>query len=201
MKQHLWWILSLLGVVIIVIAVLSSGAATPSMELDADEHIKGNPNASAVLIEYSDFQCPGCAGVYPIIDQLAKDTNVKVVYRHYPLVQIHPHATLAAQAAEAAALQGKFWDMHDVLFNTQSEWAVQEDPRAFFASLAESIGLDTTTFQTDLESEEVREAVAVDLGRAQKLRLPGTPSLILNGQQLQNVNSYDALKAAVEAAQ
>ena len=200
MKKHLWWILSLIVIVVIIFATTNSANA-PAGDIDKNEHIKGNPDSSIVLIEYSDFQCPACASAYPSVERLAKEVDVKIVYRHYPLTQLHPNAILAAKAAEAAALQGKFWDMHDMLFNTQSEWANNAEPELFFATLAESIGLNIDQFTNDIHSNEVKKSVSTDAARANKLRLPGTPTFILNGKQLEDIGDYESFKSQVEAAQ
>lgn len=200
MKKHLWWIITA-GVLVLLFLALRGSAGSPVEEgNDPNAHIKGNPESSVVLIEYSDFECPACASIYPVIERLANETDVRIEYRHFPLVQIHPYATLAAQATEAAALQGKFWDMHDVIFNTQSEWARLDNAEPFFISLADSIGIDTEKFEADLHSSEVKAAVTEDARRASRLRLPGTPSFILNGEILESVGSYESLKAQVEAA-
>jgi len=96
-----------------------------SVMLTGDDHYKGNPDAQVVLIEYSDFQCPACRAYIPIITSLIEQfpDDLVVVYRHFPLQSVHANARAAAEASEAAAKQGKFWEFHDILFDKQTEWS------------------------------------------------------------------------------
>lgn len=156
------------------------------LSLGADERILGNPEAAVTLIEYADFQCPACAafhrGFKPVFATVS-DT-VRLVFRHFPLTAIHDKAQLAAHAAEAAALQGKFWEMHDVLFEKQSEWSAQP-LSAFTATLksyAQSIGLDVARFERDLASAEVAARVQRDLRSGELAGVGGTPTVYLDGQ-------------------
>ena len=165
-----------------------------SQSVTVKDHKKGAQNAAFTLVEYSDFECPACATRTPLLEKLLTDfpENVQIVYRHFPLTSIHKNATLAAQATEAAALQGKFWEMHDVLFNTQQTWSPQEDPQEFFTKLANSIGVNTEQFTADITSQAVKDAVKEDVKEAEKMNLPGTPSFFLNGQKI-SFNSYEQL--------
>ena len=173
----------------------------PGEIVTEDEHVKGNPEAPVTIVEYSDFECPACARTYPLLSQIVEDMpdDVRLIYRHYPLRQIHPNAQLAAQASEAAALQGKFYEMHDSLFNTQSTWSRDRNPEEFFVELAVSIGLNEEQFRDDLTSREAARAVNDDSASATGLRLSGTPSIFLNGESYQ-IQSYDQLKRDIEAA-
>lgn len=164
---------------------------------DAD-HSKGNANAKATLVEYSDFQCPACETYYPIVKQLAQDfpNDLRVVYRHYPIRELHEHAQLAAQASEAADKQGKFWDMHDVLFNTQDSWKDEQNPGELFVKYAESIGLNADQFRTDMNSDAAKQAVNDDASSGDRAGVKGTPAFFLNGKQIQ-VTSYDQFKQLI----
>ena len=208
-KSLFLWGGVILGIIVFVgaLALFGSGNAgsgsntSLSTAISSDEHTKGATDASVAIVEYSDFQCPGCASSYPMLKQLV-DTfpnDVSLTYRHYPLRQIHSNAQLAGQAAEAAGMQGKFWEMHDVLFNTQAQWSTEQDPTAFFTRLAESVGLDLEQFGTDLTSKEAVDRVHADASEANKLRLPGTPSFFINGTLIDHPGSYAAFKALVEA--
>jgi len=207
MNKNLLWPSVILGVVVVVILLAVFASGTPSeggnvlsAPVTTDEHIKGNPDAKITLVEYSDFQCPACGSMYPIVKQLA-DTypnDLRVVYRHYPLRQIHPQAQLAAQATEAAAMQGKFWDMHDALFNTQTTWADSPDAENFFVQLAESVGLDTEKFQADMNSTESLAAVNEDAKSGNSANVPGTPTFFLQGNQIENPGTLDGFKMLIE---
>lgn len=208
-KRLLLWGGVILGIIALVgaLAMFGSGSTnsgsttTLRTSISDSDNIKGATNGAVTIVEYSDFQCPGCASSYPMLKQLvdAFPNDVTFVYRHYPLRQIHSNAQLAGQAAEAAGKQGKFWDMHDVIFNTQSQWANQPDPTAFFTTLAESIGLDVTKFSSDLTSKDVVDKVNSDTADANSLRLPGTPSFFFNGTLIEHPGSYAGFKALVEA--
>ncbi len=145
------------------------------------KHVLGS--GSIVLVEFSDFQCPACLSIQePLKQILAKyEGKVEFVYRHFPLSSIHKNAQLAAQAAEAASMQGKFWEMHDKLFATQSAWQGSSDPHTLFNEYAKEILLDTDKFMIDVDSQEAKDAVSVDLLATSRYRLTGTPTFFLNG--------------------
>lgn len=148
------------------------------------DHTEGNPNAKVVIIEYADYQCPGCNAAAPAIrDAVAKNKDdVLLVYRNFPLPTLHPNARAASAAAEAAGLQGKFWEMHDLLFENKSEWAeASVDTRDdYFAGYAESLGLNVDQFKTDVSSDNVTKKIDYDTALAKKQGLSGTPSIFVN---------------------
>jgi len=172
-----------------------------SVSVSENDHIKGNNDARLTLVEYSDFQCPACGGVYPWLKQLAETfpDDLRIIYRHYPLRSIHPNAQLAAEAAEAAHMQHAFWDMHDVIFNTQTGWSNLPDPTDFFVTLAESLDLDIEQFKSDMKSNDIQRIVNDSYASASGMRLNGTPSFFFNGTQIQNPGSYDGFKTLIEA--
>jgi len=207
-KSILLWGAVILGIVAMVwgLASLGSGDGSATTTLNNGitdiDHVDGPRDAKVVLVEYSDFQCPACSAMYPIVKQLAEafPNDLAVIYRHYPLRSIHGNAQLSAQAAEAAARQASFWEMHDVLFNTQSQWSNLQDPTDFFVSLASSIGLDTEQFKTELTSKEVENVVNNSYDEASRMRISGTPTFFLNGESIQNPGSYTAFKALIQSA-
>jgi len=151
---------------------------------DDSAHELGNEESDIRLIEYSDFQCPACKAAEPTIKGLVETFGDQMVfeYRHFPLSSIHPNATLAAQASEAAAIQGKFWEMHNALFEHQDAWAQSFNPEKYFIEYAKEIGLNVDRFRYDLDSQEVEDRVNADAQEAQSLQLPGTPSFVYNGE-------------------
>lgn len=207
MKRALLWGGSILGIVffIVLLAKLGSATTTPgtlSGPIGADEHIKGNPEAQVTLVEYSDFQCPACASYYPMVKQLADEykDQIRIVYRHYPLRSIHPNADLAGRAAEAAADQGKFWEMHDMLFNTQRNWSSLGNPKDHFIGLATSLELDVNAFTAALESDDTQARVNEDVRTGNSAGVSGTPTFFLNGQKITNPQSYEQLKSHIDTA-
>lgn len=149
------------------------------------KHVKGE--GEIVLVEFSDLQCPACLAVQaPLKQILAKyEGKVKLVYRHFPLISIHKNAQAAAYASEAADMQGKFWEMHDLLFEKQQEWGELDNPKEKFGEYAQSLELDLTKFMADLESQEAKDRVSVDLLAATRNRLGGTPTFFLNGVKVE----------------
>jgi len=146
--------------------------------------IKGaSPDAATItIVEYSDFQCPGCAGMYPVLQEfLDENPDVRLVYRHFPL-DFHQHALITAQAAEAAGAQGKFWEMHNIIFDHYSEWVSlsEEEIRPVLSSYAEQIGLDVAKFDAALDEGTYLEKVQAQYNESVELGLPGTPSFLFN---------------------
>lgn len=158
-------------------------------------HVKGNPDASIVIAEFSDFQCPACKGFTPVLDRFM-DTyqdQVKLVYRHFPLPQ-HANAEDAAIAAEAASRQGKFWEVHDWLFEYQLEWSeVEVSAEYFFDEFGEEFELNRDQFISDYNSDEVRELVRADAADARSLGVNATPTIYINGEKETRITSYDDL--------
>lgn len=174
-------------------SIVSSGTPMPVTEVD---HIRGPEDAPVTLIEYSDLECPACAAYMPIVERVVAEasTTVRFVYRHFPLYPSpHRNALLASQAAEAAALQGKFWDMYLILFENQQSWTGKPlaTARASFESYAERIGLDVERFKADIDSEEVIARVQRDRDDSKALNLMGTPSFFVNGKAINNPRSYE----------
>ena len=174
--------------------------ATLSDAIQPNDQVKGNPNASVVIYEYSDFQCPACASAFPVVAEVAAEygDDIAVVYRHYPLRQAHPHAQLAGQASEAAGMQGKFWEMHDELFKSQRSWSTQSNPSDFFIELAEKLDLDTTQFETDMNSSAARDKVNADYSSGVASQVRGTPTFYINGEQITNPGSVAGWKQLIE---
>lgn len=174
-----------LGILLGVGALLTQFSASsekPIADIAGErKHVQGS--GPVTLVEFSDFQCPACLAVQaPLKEMLKKfDGKVQFVYRYFPLTQIHKNAQMSAQAAEAAGLQGKFWEMHDKLFETQNEWQGISDPRDIFMKYAESLGLDAARMRLDMESQAVKDAIQVDVAAAMRYSISGTPTFYVNG--------------------
>lgn len=173
---------------------------TLSEGISTADHVKGATESAITLIEYSDFQCPACGSYFPIAKQLINEygDRIRFVYRHFPLRQIHKNADSAAHAAEAASRQNKFWDMHDLLFEFQDEWANETNPTDLYINYAESLNLDIEQFTTDLENKDIKDRVNEDYLNALELGVNSTPTFFLNGKQLETPRSYDSFKQIVE---
>lgn len=177
---------------------LPAEAPTPA-EVTVSDQIKGNPEATVVLVEYSDFECPACASYWPLLGVLAEmyEDDMVFVYRHFPLTNIHRNAHLAARASEAAGLQGRFWEMHDLIFENQFAWRGRNG-KPFFLGYAEELGLDMDKFESDLDSEQVIEKVQSDWASGINADVGGTPTFFINGQRIQNPGSLDEFSALIE---
>jgi protein-disulfide isomerase len=163
---------------------------------------KGATSATkkAELVEYSDFQCPACASLYPIVEQIItenKDT-LTLTYRHFPLSQ-HKNALAASYAAEAAGLQGKFWEMYGKIFESQADWSETDTAPATFEGFAKDLGLDMARFKTDRDSQAVKNAVEHDKETGLKSGVNSTPSFYLNGKKMAAPRSAEEFKATIEA--
>jgi protein-disulfide isomerase len=171
------------------------------------DHVFGTRDQKVVLIEYGDMQCPACKVMHqPIKDLTTKYKNqVTFIFRHYPLTNIHPNALASATATEAAGLQGKYWEMHDKLYETQSEWSTVsiEQRENVFADYASQLGMNTEQFKRDLASSQIADKINRDrnIGR-QTYGLEGTPSFILNGTPITGTDAVktDLLTQKVEDA-
>ena len=165
------------------------------------DYSKGNRKAAVILVEYSDFQCPACAAYYPLVKQLSEEFGDKMVfiYRHFPLSQ-HQNAESAAVAAEAAGRQGKFWEMHDLIFDNQNEWAksARWSVEDIFVKYAEKLNLDLEKFKADLDLKEIKQKVSKDLESGVNVRVNGTPTFFLNGKKLSTPRSYEEFKEIIE---
>lgn len=152
----------------------------------------------ATLIEYSDFQCPACRAYEGILQSMEKDfsKDVTLVYRNYPLPQ-HQNAQGAAEAAEAAGKQGKFWEMHDLLFLGQDEWSASTDASSIFERYAKSLGLDVERYKKDEASDEVKEKIKTDSRSGNTAKVAGTPTFYLDGEKLENIGSEEDFRARI----
>lgn len=164
---------------------------------------EGNPEANVVIVEYGDFQCPACAAVQPYVSRVIEDygDEVVVVFRHLPLTTIHKNALSSAWAAEAAGMQGKFFEMGNMLYARQSEWSTLNDPKETYEGYAEMLGLDLERFRADYASDAVQTAVRADMMSAQAAGLSGTPTFFLNGARFdKNPTDYDIWQSVIEDA-
>jgi len=173
--------------------------AGEAIEVKEDDWVRGNKEARVILIEYGDYQCPACATYNPFVIKLSEEfqEDLKIVYRHFPLITIHKNSMPSAQAAEAAGKQSKFWEMHDLLYDKQSEWAEAGDAKEKFSEYAKSLGLDEQKYISDYDSGEVKSLINSDLAKANSLRLNATPTFFLNGEKVQP-RSYEDFKSLVE---
>ncbi|MFA6006620.1 MAG: thioredoxin domain-containing protein [Candidatus Paceibacterota bacterium] len=226
-KNYTLWGGVTLGVVVIVLGIMwfvgntpapkpgGNIVAPPVTEADWQE---GASTLPLTLVEYSDFQCPACGAYYPVVQKLKAEyaTSTRFVYRHFPLPQ-HLDAKYGAYAAEAAGKQGKFFEMHDMLFEKQTEWGIDTkvllgDPEELtpameavlmpkLLSYAQKLGLDIDKFKADIVSKEIKDKIDTAIADGRTLDIPATPTFFLNGKQLEpNPNGFDEFKKLIDAA-
>lgn len=203
--------LILIGVVALAIFGIWKMVATPTdttvqgtasvLDITDKDWVKGKSDAPVTLVEYTDFQCPACGAYYPILNQLSQEMGdkLKIVIRHYPLMQIHKNALPAARAAEAAGRQGKFWEMYDLLFINQAEWSNADNPMmSLFPSYAGRSGIDIERFRADMADTTLDDKITKDRETGNEMKINGTPSFFLNGEKLKNPTSIEEFKKAIE---
>ena len=198
MSKQFW------GVIIAIIVILGgifwiTGKNSPSTSstnsnAKPSQHIEGDGKSGVTLVEYGDFECPYCGQFYPIVKQVQAQYNTQIYFqfRNLPLSSVHPNAFAGARAAEAASLQGKFWEMHDLLYQNQDPngatgWVASSNPLDdYFVGFAQQIGLNVTQFKTDFASNKVNDTINADVTAFNKTGAQeATPTFFLDGKQIQ----------------
>jgi protein-disulfide isomerase len=179
-------------------------ASTAKNDTDVDDgtrHVKGRLDAPAKLEIYGDFQCPSCAGASAVIDELQKEFGDRlcVIYYEFPLA-MHKHSMEAALAAEAAGMQGKFWEMHDALYQYQNVWSSATTVSIFFDTYAQTLGLDVARFKADRTSPMLLAQIRAQADAGSARGVENTPTLFVNGVQIKTAFSKESLKATLNDA-
>ena len=159
-----------------------------------EDHIQGDPNAPIIMVEYGDFQCPYCGAAYPVIKKLQSKfkNQMALVFRHFPLSQIHEYARIAAFSAEAAAKQGKFWEMHNLIFENQDKLN-----SVFLLHLAERLDLNMKNFQKDISDPAIVKKVDLDFQNGILSGVNGTPTFYINGLMFNGPYDFESLALAM----
>ncbi len=175
------------------------------------DHVTGSDSKKVLLIEYGDYQCPSCGGAYPNVKTILEEygDDITFVFRNFPLTSIHPNARAAAAVAEAAGLQNKFWEMHDMLYEKQNDWSSLDASQrtSVFNSYANTLGLDMAKFETDIAAKNVNQKISFDLALGKKAGTSATPTFFLDGEKVDDTTSsgivqgdLTAIKAKLDAA-
>ena len=170
--------------------------ATLRPGISTNDHSTGNINASLILVEYGDFECPHCRHAHQLIKRLLKEwgDTLHFVFRNFPLREVHPFAYPSAIAAEAAGKQNKYWEMHDLIFENQSSIDTE-----FLKVLAKQIGLEPGKFKEDMKSEIIREKIERDFESGIRSGVNGTPTFFFNGKRVSAYDeSYESLVNAIQ---
>lgn len=215
-QNYTIWLWVFVGVVLIGVvaamvklaSVTDSGTPNPAQTVNilpsvsSTDWIRGNPNASTTLIEYGDFQCPACATFHTALLSIEKELgdNLRVIFRHFPLQQ-HANARIAAQATEAAGKQGKFWEMHDMIFEHQRDWSAKSktDAIAIFSGYAQKLKLNIDTFGKDINDKAIIDKIEANFDQGVGFGVESTPTFFLNNTKL-SPRSFAEFRDAIFAA-
>ncbi len=170
------------------------------LAIKSDDWVKGSENAPITIVEYLDFECEACRVYYPMVKQLKDEykDQVRFVVRYFPLPN-HKNSMTSAQAVEAAGKQGKFWEMHDILYDNQKTWGEKQVVTpSVFEEYAKQIGLDMGKFKNDVSSSEVRDRINRDKTSANSLGIQGTPTFFINGERIPNPKGYEDFKNIID---
>lgn len=199
-----------IGAIIVLLFVyyFANGGGVTTQEVQEvsvteSDHVRGAKGAKVTIVEFGDFQCPACAAYEGIVQKVQADNKdtVQVVFKHFPLTQIHHNALFSAKASEAASLQGKFWEMHDMLYDKQKEWGEALNARDYFITYATTLGLDIKKFEADLANAESEKKIIAEQKEGLRLGVQGTPTFFVNGVKLeQNPQSVDAFNKIIKDA-
>ena len=163
-------------------------------------NIQGATTSKIQIVEYADFQCPACGFMHEIIKelQIKYPNQIALTFKNFPLINIHRNALLAAKTAEAAGKQGKYFEMLDILFETQKDWSVLPNPKEKFTEFAKTLALNLEQFETDINSKEIADKIKADIKEGTKANVKGTPTLFVNGTQVNNGNLEMEIKKILE---
>ncbi len=198
MKNLPLLIVTIVGTLALVIGVAVMFSRSSSTQVETVDRtlietnprlVKGPAEARVTIVEFSDFQCPYCRDMLPYIKEVTDKypNDVRVIYRHFPLVQVHKYAQISAQFAEVAASENKFWEMHDKLFEQQTIWAEAPNEQAvsdLLTSFAENLGIDKQIVTERIQSDSIKQAITQDLSLGAQIGVNSTPSVYVNGQKL-----------------
>ncbi len=189
-------------IVIVVAIAIAAGAAvylsrtadhpsetpdrSPHVAIKSGGHSRGPANAQLTLVEFGDFQCPSCGAYHPLVKEILNryPDKLRLEFHHYPLVDLHPNAMTGAMAAEAAGDQGRYWEMHDALFEHQADWAPSRNAELVFISLAGRLGLNVNQFMQQLRSPALQDRILQDVTLGNNLHVMETPTFFIDGQRV-----------------
>jgi protein-disulfide isomerase len=178
-----------------------SDAKPLTADIKGGGHFRGPETADVTLVEFGDYQCPSCGAYHPFVKEILNryPKQVRLEFHHFPLISIHPNSMAASKAAEAAGEQGHYWEMHDALFEYQSQWAAAPDPKPIFAALANRIGINGTILVQTMDSPRLQERVLQDVQRGDQVTIQAVPTFFINGQQVHIKLSVEDFVQVIEA--
>lgn len=181
---------------------ISAGDGAPlTVSVKTGGHVRGPENAKVTLVEFGDYQCPSCGAYHPFVQETLRryPNDVRLEFHHFPLISIHRNAMAAAKAAEAAGEQGHYWEMHDALFEYQSQWAEAPDPKPMFAAIANHIGINGAILVQAMESPAIQERILKDVQQGDAAKIEAVPTFFIDGRQVHVQASTEDFARVIEA--
>ncbi len=208
MSKGFWAIIAAIVLLFVGIAVFGGKdkAKTSSTDKNSNlsNNVQGKGTSGVVLVEYGDYECPYCTAAAPVIKAGVAELGdkIKFQFRHFPLTNLHQNAFAAARAAEAAAQQGKFWEMHDALYDASNNlvWTKASNPNPFFEKYAQQINLNMDKYKADFASSQVNDTINADMEEGKKLEITGTPTFFINGKKVEIQPTIDSFRKTVNDA-
>jgi protein-disulfide isomerase len=208
MSKGFWGVIAAVILVFVGIAVLGGNGdktkSSSNSKGQLSQHIEGKGTSGVTLVEYGDFQCPFCEQYYPTVKSVTQEfgDQIKFQFRNFPLTSLHPNAFAAARAAEAAGLQGKYWEMHDALYDPANyqAWTNTTNPNPNFEQIAQQVGLNISQYKADFASSKVNDIINADMAEGNRLGITGTPTFYVNGKQTQIPNDLKSFEKTIKEA-
>lgn len=212
MSKQFWGVIVVIILVFVGIFAISgnksdnsskgSGKSNSSQQLT--NHVEGKGTSGVKLVEYGDYECPYCQQYEATIEAVQKEFGDQITFqfRNFPLTSLHRNAFAASRAAEAAAMQNKFWEMHDLLYQTSNWqlWTNASNPNTYFNQYAEQLGLNVTQFKSDFASDKVNNLINADMAEGNKLNITGTPTFFVNDKQVTIANTQTDFEKVIRGA-
>lgn len=210
MSKQFWAVIAVIVIIFVGIFAINghkSSNDSGSNSSSATRHVEGSGTSGVTLVEYGDYQCPYCQEYYQTVKQVVADYGDQITFQfvNFPLTSMHQNAFAAARAAEAAGKQGKYWQMHDILYENNdptgaSGWVASSSPTTYFNQYAQQLGLNVQKFKTDYASQAVNDAINADMAKGNKLGVDATPTFYINGKKQTLNNTTDAFHKAIDTA-
>jgi protein-disulfide isomerase len=187
--------------IVAVVVFLKSREDNPQSVNVSEQAVSPTPTTVVTIEEFGDYQCEPCAQLHPVLKEIKQQfgPSLILIFRNLPLTTIHKNAFAAAEAAEAARMQNRFWEMHDLLYQNQALWKNEKRPRAMFLKFAGDLGLDTARFERDMDNEQVRFRIEADRDAALRQDIDATPTLLINGRKLRaEATNAEGIRRGIE---
>ncbi len=180
---------------------VSQVVADPALLITDSSHMTGKKDAKVNIVEFGDYQCPACGYANPIVEKLIEaykdNPNVNFVFRNFPLPQ-HSNALISAEAAEAAGAQGKFWEMHNMIYSGQNDWSVSTKALEIFTGYAQKLGLDVKAFTDAVSQNKFQDVITKDRSDGNALGINATPTFFVSGEKIEGILSFDDFKKKID---